>query len=141
QPGLRTVQGELEAAIAVLLRSGEVRLTVGGRTDAGVHARGQVAHLDVSDEELAKWHGRMSVGPPEQDAARLRARRLNGVLKRRAPDIAVHSVRRVPGMFDARFSAMRRRYEYRIRSEDARRDPLAARFTAEVPGSLDLSAM
>ena len=49
QPGLRTVQGEVEAAIAALLRcdEGEARLTVGGRTDAVVHARGQVAHIDV----------------------------------------------------------------------------------------------
>ena len=143
QPGLRTVQGELEAAISVLLRTGEARLTVAGRTDAGVHARGQVAHLDV----------------PETARERLTARGLNGVLARAvrserdgrrcaghraaspSPDIAIHSVREVPVAFDARFSALRRRYEYRLRGEGMRRDPLTARFTADVPRILDLAAM
>lgn len=145
QPGLRTVQGELEAAIAVLLRLpvDAVRLTVGGRTDAGVHARGQVAHLDVSAEGLAKWNGRGPARDADLPGAEdlLRARRLNGVLKRAAPDIAVHAVRVVPGEFDARFSALRRRYEYRLRGEGSRRDPLTMRFTAEVPRRLDLAAM
>ena len=128
QPGLRTVQGELEAALGVLLRqSGESpRLTVGGRSDAGVHARGQVAHLDVS----------------ELLASRITARRLDGVLKRRdASDVVVHAVRTVPVEFDARFGALSRRYEYRVRGAGARRDPLTARFTAEVPRELDLDAM
>lgn len=144
QPGLRTVQGELEAAIAVLLRTPEpVRLTVGGRTDAGVHARGQVAHLDVTEPQLAKWSSRRAADPGSDAAAeaRIRARKLNGVLKRGAPDIVVHSVREAPAAFDARFSALRRRYEYRLRGEGMRRDPLTARFTAEVPRPLDLEAM
>lgn len=133
QPGLRTVQGELEAALAMLVRAeapDEVRLTVGGRTDAGVHARGQVAHLDLSEQRLAKW------GAPER-----RATRLNRALARSSPDLAIHSVREVPHAFDARFSALRRRYEYRIRPENAPRDPLTARYTAEVPRSLDLDLM
>ncbi|PRI11545.1 tRNA pseudouridine(38-40) synthase TruA [Leucobacter massiliensis] len=137
QPGLRTVQGELEGALALLLRVPAVKLTVGGRTDAGVHARGQVAHLDIPPEALAKWDGRPSPAPVEQ----LRARRVNGVLQRRAPDIAVHAARVVPHDFDARFSALRRRYEYRLRGEGARRDPLTARFTAELPRRLDLAVM
>src|SRR3954464_14364703 len=66
QPGLRTVQGTLEAALGTVLRT-PVALTCAGRTDAGVHARGQVAHLDVAPEHL------------REDSARL-ARRLNGVL-------------------------------------------------------------
>lgn len=127
QPGLRTVQAELERALAVLLRQaeGDVRLTVGGRTDAGVHARGQVAHLDVAPEQLA----------------RVTARRLNGVLHRSAPDILVHSVREVPIAFDARFSALRRRYEYRVRPAGVPGDPLTARFTVDVPKALDLEVM
>ncbi|MFV0435212.1 MAG: tRNA pseudouridine synthase A [Leucobacter sp.] len=168
QPGLRTVQSELETAIAVLLRVApeSVRLTVGGRTDAGVHARGQVAHLDVSAAQLAKWSGRRGGDPDpraEEDraAAALRARKLNGVIRsamrpspafagredaalpvgRGAPDVAIHSVRVVPEAFDARFSALRRRYEYRLRAGDARRDPLTARFTADVPQVLDLATM
>jgi tRNA pseudouridine38-40 synthase len=144
QPGLRTVQGELEAAIAVLLRTPEpARLTVGGRTDAGVHARGQVAHLDLTAAQLAKWGSRRRTDPESSAPAeaRIRARKLNGVLKRGAPDIVVHSVREVPPAFDARFSALRRRYEYRLRGEGMRRDPLTARFTADVPRPLDLAAM
>lgn len=130
QPGLRTVQEEIEAAIAVLLRvaPGEQgpRTTVGGRTDAGVHARGQVAHLDVADEM----------------ASRITPRRVNGVLARRgSPDAVVHQVREVPQAFDARFGALRRRYEYRLRDAGTRRDPLTARFTADVPRELDLDRM
>lgn len=147
QPGLRTVQGEIEAAIAVLLRASgdEVRLTVGGRTDAGVHARGQVAHLDVGAEHLAKWGATQrrsegSVGPADE-AERIMTRRLNGVLQRSASDIAIHSVAPAPAGFDARFSAIKRRYEYRLRPENARRDPLTARFTADVPRTLDLALM
>lgn len=129
QPGLRTVQGEIEAALAVLLRveAGQdpPRLTVGGRTDAGVHARGQVAHLDVDDG----------------CADRITARRLGGILRRTTPDIVIHDVRVAPPAFDARFGALTRRYEYRLRGAGARRDPLTARFTAEVGQTLDLAAM
>lgn len=137
QPGLRTVQGEIEAALDVLLNAGSgheapggagagpARLTVAGRTDAGVHARGQVAHLDVDAES----------------AGRITMRRLGGLLRRSAPDIAVHGVREAPFGFDARFGALSRRYEYRLRGAGTLQDPLTARFTAEVPRRLDLSAM
>lgn len=149
QPGRRAVQSEIESAIAVLLRvdPSEVRLTVAGRTDAGVHARGQVAHLDVSDEQLQKWSGSQRRARATQGDAQergpeaLMARRLNGVLARSASDIVIHSVREAPTGFDARFSALRRRYEYRLRPENARRDPLTSRFTADVPRVLDLSLM
>lgn len=127
QPGLRTVQEELETALHVLLRGETLpRLTVGGRTDAGVHARGQVAHLDVSEDAGAK----------------VTARRVNGVLARQhSSDVIVHEVREVPESFDARFGALRRRYEYRLRDTTSRRDPLSARFTAELPRRLDLEKM
>lgn len=130
QPGLRTVQEEIEASLAVLLRTEAdtqlPRLTVGGRTDAGVHARGQVAHLDV----------------PDAMASRITPRRVNGVLARRdSADAVVHAVREVPQAFDARFGALRRRYEYRLRDITVRRDPLTARFTADVPRELDLEVM
>lgn len=127
QPGLRTVQDELENAIATLTRQRreEVGVTVGGRTDAGVHARGQVVHVDV----------------PTDHAPRITARRVTGVLARRASDVVVHEAREVPAAFDARFSALRRRYEYRVRGAGVRRDPLTARFTADVPRPLDLAAM
>lgn len=136
QPGRRTVQGDLELALATLLRTpidgeGAVRLTVAGRTDAGVHARGQVAHVDVTAEQSAKWG----------DDPRQRVRRINGVLKRGAGGIVVHSVTEAPDGFDARFSALRRRYEYRLRGAGVRRDPLTARFTADVDRPLDLATM
>ena len=136
QPGLRTVEGEISRALATVLRTGPEtspapRLTVAGRTDAGVHARGQVAHIDVTAAQLQKWG----------DDSRLRARKLGGVLKRDAPDIVIHAVTNAPEGFDARFSALRRRYEYRLRGEGARKDPLTARFTADVPRTLDLAAM
>lgn len=132
QPGLRTVEGEIEAGLALILQTepGEVRLTVGGRTDAGVHSRGQVAHIDVSGEQLATWN--------KSDAM---ARRLNRVVSRSAPDVVIHSVREVPAAFDARFGALRRRYEYRVRPGQARRDPLTARFTADFTRDLDLGVM
>lgn len=127
QPGLRTVQGELEKALAVLLRvpDDEITLVVGGRTDAGVHARGQVAHLEGT----------------QSSASRVTARRLHGVLRRVAPDIVVHDVTAVPPAFDARFSALRRRYEYRVRAPQARRDPLTSRYTVDIAHELDLHAM
>lgn len=126
------MQGELEAALAVLTResTSDISLVVGGRTDAGVHARGQVAHLDVRDDQLDKLV-----------SGTRGARRVNGVLRRSAPDVVVHAVGEAPDAFDARFSALRRRYEYRLRAESSRRDPLTARFTADVPRDLDLHAM
>ena len=143
QPGLRTVQGELEHAVAVLLRvsSDDVRISVGGRTDAGVHARGQVAHLDVTPDQLRKWSGGGRAEGEGRLPAQVRARRLNGVLRRSAPDLVVHGVTEVPAAFDARFSGLRRRYEYRLRPEGVSRDPLTARFTLDVHHSLDLAAM
>lgn len=144
QPGLRTVQDEVEAALTRILRRDDVRLTVAGRTDAGVHARGQVAHLDVTSAELAKWSGGRAGADPAvagAEAGRIRVRKLAGALRRSAPDVAIHDARIAPPAFDARFSALRRRYEYRVRGAGSRVDPLAARFTADAPHELDLGLM
>ncbi len=90
QPGRPTVQGALEDALATLLRT-RVALTVAGRTDAGVHATGQVCHADV-------------LAVPD-------LRRLNALLD---PTIRVLAVAPAPEGFDARFSALARRYVYRV---------------------------
>ena len=140
QPGLRTVQGELEAALARLLRrADEPRVTVAGRTDAGVHARGQAAHLDVTADELARFTGRAlaSDDPSERSAAR--ARKLSGVLQRTNPDIAIWSVDEVSADFDARFSALWRRYEYRLTQGVC--DPLVRHMTASVPREINFEAL
>jgi tRNA pseudouridine38-40 synthase len=148
QPGLRTVQGELEAALQVLVRApsgAEPRLTVGGRTDAGVHARGQVAHLDVADSRVSAVTARRinSVLSAQHGAWQRDTRTdiVSSPKKRAAADAVVYSVHEAPAAFDARFGALSRRYEYRLRGIDSRRDPLTARFTAEVPRHLDFDAM
>lgn len=105
QPGLRTVQGELEQAVARVLRVPAAHIGVAGRTDAGVHALGQVCHVDLPAD---CWPG----GPTA-------ARRLNAVLP---ADVRVLSATLAPPGFDARFSAAFRRYEYLI-SDSGRLDP------------------
>src|SRR5690625_859772 len=131
---MRTVQGELERALATLMHTSEeeVRLTVAGRTDAGVHARRQVAHIDLDPVGFARWAG--------SDEGRL-AHRLSGVLRRFATDVAVLRVESVPREFDARFSALRRSYEYRIRDLSYLPDPLTERYTVHVRAKLDVSLM
>ncbi|MDR6906717.1 tRNA pseudouridine38-40 synthase [Agromyces sp. 3263] len=142
QPGLRTVQGVLEEALATLFRrTGAVpRLTVAGRTDAGVHALGQVAHLDVPEAVLAAVarprRGHDGDATPEQTLAR----RLTGILGADA-DVVVTHAERAPAGFDARFSAIWRRYEYRVADAASQRDPLERRRTAGRPKRLDERAM
>ena len=118
QPGLRTVEGELSAAMATVLRVPTVELTCAGRTDAGVHARGQVVHVDLDD---------LPDGPV-QGPGRL-VRRLNGVL---ATDLRVRRAVEAPVGFDARFSAVWRRYAYRVVDDPAAVDPLARGTRADL---------
>jgi tRNA pseudouridine38-40 synthase len=94
QPGLRTVQSEVERALATLLR-GEVALTVAGRTDRGVHAQGQVASYE---------------GAPVETRA------LNAVLP---SDVAVLACAAAPDGFDARRDARSRTYCYRLLTRSA----------------------
>lgn len=133
QPGLRTVEGELSAALGTILRTDPPRLTVGGRTDAGVHARGSVAHADVDDTAWAGLPGR-SDRPPHEAAVT----RLAGVLP---ADVVVRSVSEVPEAFDARFSALQRRYTYRLCDTPATLDPLRRRDTVVHKKPLDVAAM
>jgi tRNA pseudouridine38-40 synthase len=139
QPGLRTVQGELETALGVATGRAEgasPRLVVAGRTDAGVHAIGQVAHVDLTADQLAaliRGHG--GTGKVE-----VVARRLTGLLGERG-DLVVHRASLAPQGFDARFSAVFRRYRYRIADRLATRDPLDRLRTLSYPRELDDVAM
>ena len=129
QPGLRTVCGVLEAELGTVLRN-PVTLTVAGRTDAGVHARAQVCHVDVDPA----WLDQRSLdGRPEALVRRL-ARLL-------PVDIAVMDARWVPDEFDARFSALRRHYEYRLTTAPWGAEPTRARDTAAWTRTADLEAV
>ena len=182
QPGLRTVQGTLEDGLARIL-GGEPRLVVAGRTDAGVHATGQVAHLDLDEPQQQRLAARqqqraaasgVSPTPEQQRAAasespvtdpasspssgaptgpatgpvstghangapRL-ASRMRGVVGAYS-DVAVTRTAVAPEGFDARFSAVWRRYEYRIADQIAGYDPLERHRTTTVRAQLDVEAM
>lgn len=122
QPGLRTVQEELNHALVTVLRRESVATVCAGRTDAGVHARGQVVHVDVDQDQV----------PPNL------LRRLNGVLP---PDVRVREVAEASPGFDARFSALWRRYAYRIADDATLVDPLTRRHVLVWSRPLDLDAM
>jgi tRNA pseudouridine38-40 synthase len=124
QPGRRTVQQDLEEALATVLRR-PVHLTVAGRTDAGVHATGQVAHCDVPGEVWAEHAEKL-------------IRRLRGVLP---ADIAVTSVQPAPADFDARFSGLARHYVYRLHDEPWGPPPLRRADVVAWHRPLDLDAM
>lgn len=139
QPGRRTVQGELEAALATVLRLHQPpQLTVAGRTDAGVHARGQVAHVDLPAPAIMQLDATADSNgcALHHDAERRLARSLNGVL---SADVRIRGVRTAAPGFDARFSALSRRYSYRV--ADRFVDPLRRHDTLAYPRALDLDAM
>jgi len=133
QPGLRTVQETLEAALSRVTREDGVRTTCAGRTDAGVHARGQVAHADLQVVSWLRLPGRSDRTP----AASLLSR-LNGVLP---ADVRVLAVDEAPAGFDARFSAVERRYAYRINDNPAAVDPLTRRHVVTHDRPLDEDAL
>ncbi len=121
QNHLRTVQGDIEIWLSRLLGE-QIPLTVAGRTDAGVHALGQVAHIDVDDMT---------------DIDQLK-RRLRRVLPN---DIVLQSLSIAPEGFDARFSAIWRLYRYRIWDRDSHIDPLQRHMVTSVDSSLDIDQM
>lgn len=131
QPGLRTIQGEFIEAFTTVFGESEIDfgLRVAGRTDAGVHAVGCVAHCDLTDAQLARL-GRQTIDDL--------AYKLNGLLPN---DLRVKSVAIAPDGFDARFSAINRRYRYRIADAQAELNALEARHTLSVTWSLDAEAM
>jgi len=120
------VESVLAQGLERVLRLPEApRLTVAGRTDAGVHARGQAAHADLPEDTWAAGAG---------EALRRLARAL-------PPDVRVHAIGPAPVGFDARFSALWRRYSYRICDDPAAADPLRRHDTLWHPRRLDLAAM
>lgn len=148
QPGLPTVQGALEAALGLVLRE-PVRTVVAGRTDAGVHARRQTVHADVS---AAAWAGVSRRGGTQAGPALVR--RLNGALHRvlgkdrsdagHAPvpgAVVVSDAAVAPPGFDARFSALSRGYTYRIADAVSGYDPLTRGSAWWVGEALDVTAM
>ena len=137
QPGLRTVQGALEDALARIVGS-EVQFVVAGRTDAGVHAAGQVAHVDLDEAQWARIearHGRAAHDPAGSIAGRMR-----GVLGA-YPDVTVTASSVAPEGFDARFSAVWRRYRYRLADDASGYDPMRRNDTTSIRGTLDAEAM
>ncbi|MFE2091415.1 tRNA pseudouridine(38-40) synthase TruA [Streptomyces sp. NPDC057582] len=126
QTARRTVQGEIEDALRTVTRSERTYdLTVAGRTDAGVHARGQVAHVDLPDGVWAE-HGALLL------------RRMAG---RMAPDVRIWRVAEAPAGFNARFSALWRRYAYRISDRPGGADPLTRGHVLWHDRPLDVDAM
>ncbi|MEY9855175.1 tRNA pseudouridine38-40 synthase [Catenulispora sp. GAS73] len=124
QPKRRTVCGELTGAVSTVLRQ-DVTLVVAGRTDAGVHASGQVAHLDVPAELWAEHEERL-------------LRRLAAVLP---GDVRVWSAAVAPAGFDARFAAMGRRYAYRVTDAPYGPHPLRRNDVTWHPRALDPALM
>ncbi|MFD3734031.1 tRNA pseudouridine(38-40) synthase TruA [Streptomyces sp. NPDC058632] len=125
--GRRTVQGEIEDALRTVTRSGETtyELTVAGRTDAGVHARGQVAHVDLPAE---LWE-------------RHREKLLKRLAGRLARDVRIWSLAEAPAGFNARFSAIWRRYAYRVTDHPGGVDPLLRGHVLWHDWPLDVDAM
>lgn len=135
QTGPRTVAGVLDEAFSTVFRV-PVQLYAAGRTDAGVHATAQVAHIDVPLDALGHAHPRR----PRQSEPEFRplVRRLARLLP---DDVRVRQIVRAPIGFDARFSALRRHYAYRLTLAPWGCDPQQARFVTPWPRPLDVAAM
>lgn len=129
QPGRRTVCDTVEQTLSTVLRA-PIRLTVAGRTDAGVHASGQVAHCDVP---VASLQARSIDGDP--------ARLVRRLAKMLPDDVRVKQIDAVSADFDARFSALARSYEYRLTDAPWGAEPTLARSTADWMRPLDVDAM
>lgn len=131
----RTVAGVLEGALSTVFRV-PIRIFGAGRTDTGVHASGQVAHVDVpADAVLNAYPRQPRSGDDEFDPL---IRRLAKFLPE---DVRVRRIRRAPMGFDARFSALRRHYAYRLSLAPYGCEPQQARFVTPWPKPLDLDAM
>ena len=135
QAGQRTVAGVLDDALSTVFRV-PVQLRAAGRTDAGVHATGQVAHVDVPIDTLPNAYPR---------ATRAGDREFLPLVRRLArflpADVRILDIDRAPAGFDARFSALRRHYVYRLSTAPYGVQPQEARFVTAWPRPLDVEAM
>ncbi|MDT5009694.1 MAG: tRNA pseudouridine38-40 synthase [Mycobacterium sp.] len=135
QGSRRTVAGVLEEALSTVFRM-PVRLFAAGRTDTGVHARGQVAHIEVPESALAH------VRPPRPGTESPEFLPLIRRLARFLPaDVRINDITRAPQGFDARFSALRRHYLYRLSTAPSGEDPQSSRYVTPWPRPLDVDAM
>jgi tRNA pseudouridine38-40 synthase len=135
QAGQRTVAGVLDDALSTVFRV-PVQLRAAGRTDAGVHATGQVTHVDVPVDALSNAYPRT---PRAGDSEFLPlVRRLARFLP---ADVRVLDISRAAAGFDARFSALRRHYVYRLSTAPYGVEPQEARYVVSWPRPLDIEAM
>lgn len=135
QAGQRTVAGSIDDALSTVFRS-PVVTRAAGRTDSGVHATGQVAHVDVPSEALS--HAYPRTPRPAEPEFRPLVRRLARMLPE---DVRVREITRAAAGFDARFSALRRHYVYRLTTAPYGAEPAQARFVTAWPRPLDVPAM
>jgi tRNA pseudouridine38-40 synthase len=135
QAGQRTVAGVLDETLSTVFRV-PVQLFAAGRTDTGVHATGQVAHADVPAEALVNVYPRSprDGGPEFLPLVRRLARFL-------PTDVRVCDISRAPSGFDARFSALRRHYVYRLCTAPYGVEPQLARYVTAWPRPLDVDAL
>jgi len=132
QPGQRTVAGALAAALEAIAGA-PVAWTCAGRTDTGVHASAQVVHVDLAAGLLARRYG--ASGAPGEKLAVL----ATSLSHQAGPDVEVWRAVTVPAGFDARRSALSRRYRYDV--EVGRRDPLRRSHVWHVGGPVDLAVL
>jgi tRNA pseudouridine38-40 synthase len=135
QAGQRTVAGVLDDALSTVFRT-PVQLRAAGRTDAGVHATGQVAHVDVPAGALRHAYPRTTRAGDSEFLPLVRR------LARFLPaDVRVLGIGRAAPGFDARFSALRRHYVYRLSTAPYGVEPHEARYVTAWPRPLDVDAM
>ncbi|MED5812667.1 tRNA pseudouridine(38-40) synthase TruA [Mycolicibacterium sp. 050232] len=135
QVGQRTVAGVIDEALSTVFRTPVVTRTA-GRTDTGVHATGQVAHVDIPADALPHAYPR-TARPVDAEFTPL-VRRLARLLP---TDVRIRDIVRAPAGFDARFSALRRHYTYRLSLAPYGVEPAEARFVTPWSKPLDLDAM
>jgi tRNA pseudouridine38-40 synthase len=133
QPGRPSILASLEEAMCLVLRcdTKDLTIVVAGRTDAGVHAIGQVCHVDISDQVTT---------PVDNEGYERLTRRFNGALGH-SGRILIHRVSRAPDSFDARFSPLARHYSYYIADGSTTKDPRKRNHEVWLGEILDVGLM